>query len=647
MALQSMRDKMAGPVVWGIVGLLCLVFAVWGIGASPLFGGANPTLAKVGDAKITQGQFQQAYNRSYQQMLQMMGDNFNPNQIDQDHFRAGVLNDLIEQTLLQQYARSQGYAATDAAVYDFVSQIGAFQEDGHFSPNLYRSVLASNGMVPDQFEAQVRESLRVEQLRSGVLGTAFVVPKQALATWDVVHATRDASELIFSPAPYVRQVQVSDAQVEGYYTSHKADFIAPQRVKLQYIELAQSKMPAVPAPEPKVLEAIYETQKAQRFTIPEQRKASHILIRFGSDAAAARARADAVVAKLKAGGNFAALARQYSEDPGSKNKGGELGWLGHGMTAPEFDTALFALAKAGDFSAPIKTKFGWDIIRLDDIRAGHVQPFDDAEVQAKLLETYRSRAAAKDYEDAASQLANLVFENPSSLDPAAQKLGLKVETTDWLTRQGGPGIAAHPAVIEAAFSDSVLKDGENSKPITVAAADQVVIRKLAVEPERQKTLAEVSAEIRQQLVHDAAQAQARAAAEKALQAIRSGTAVADAARQAGVEVKKLAALTRQDAEQDHALVTTVFKLPEPGPGVPKSAALTHLASGDYAVVVLDAVNRVEPKAGSDELAAAARNYSQVLAGGELDAYRALMQDVVKIKRERAPESASPTADDGS
>ncbi len=633
---------MAGPVVWGIVGLLCLVFAVWGIGASPLFGGANPTLAKVGSAKVTQAAFQQAYNRSYQQMLQMMGDNFNPNQIDQSRFRAGVLNDLIEQTLLQQYANKQGYTATDSAVYDYVSQIGAFQEDGHFSPNLYRSVLASNGMVPEQFEAQVRESLRVEQLRAGVLDTAFVVPKQALATWDVTHATRDARELLFLPARYAKGVTVTDAQVKDYYDAHKVDFIAPQRVKLQYIELSEGGMPAIPAPEPKVLEAIYDAQKAQRFTVPGQRKASHILIRFGSDAAAAQTQANEVVAKIKAGGDFAALAKQYSGDPGSKDKGGELGWLGRGMTAPEFDTALFALAKAGDVSAPVKTKFGWDIIRLDDVRPGHVQPFDDAGVQAKLLETYRSKAAAKEYEDAESQLANLVFENPASLDTAATKLKLKVQTTDWLTRQGGAGIAAHPAVIDAAFSDSVLKDGENSKPITVAAADQVVIRKLKAEPERQKTLEEVSAGIRAQLIGDAAAKQARDAADKAVAAIRGGAPVVDVAQQSGVEVKKLAALKRQATQQDSALVAAIFELPEAAAGAPTSVASTRLANGDYAVVVLDAVNRVEPKAGSSELSAAAQGYSQALAGGELDAYRVLMQDTVKIKREQAPVDNSQT-----
>ncbi|HEU0198045.1 MAG TPA: SurA N-terminal domain-containing protein [Nevskiaceae bacterium] len=635
-----MRDRMAGPVVWGIVGLLCLVFAVWGIGASPIFGGGSSTLAKVGGVKITQDAYQQAYNRSYQQLLQMMGDNFNPNQIDQAKFRAGVLNDMIDRTLLQQYAQHVGYITTDGAVYDYLSQIPDFQKDGHFSADAYRAALARSGMAADQFESQIRQALSVQQLRDGVLNTAFVVPKQAQATWDVRNETRDVSQALFAPSQYVAKVKVTDDQVQAYYAAHKSDFIAPQRIKLAYVELSQATLPPAPAPSADVLKAIYAVQKTQRFKTPGQREISHILIRFGANKADALKKAQEVEAKLAAGGKFAALAKQYSDDPGSKDKGGALGWLSRGMMAPAFETAMYALAKPGDVSAPVKTQFGWDIIRLDGVRPSTVQPFTDPAVQAKLLETYRSRAAAKQFEADASRLASLVFESPNSLQPAAKALGLKVQHTDWLTHQGGTGVGSHPAVVDAAFSPGVAQDNQNSKPIPIGSADQVVVRKLEEQPERQMTLTEVTSRIHDLLVKQAATQEAQAAADAALKAVQSGKSLNAAVADAKLSVHKLAGLTR-GGTQDKALLAAAFRIPQSASGAAKGSTVALLGNGDYAVLVLDAVHHPQPKAGSGQLTTAVQGYSQALAGTEFDAYQTAMRGVIKIKREN-----SPSSDDG-
>ncbi|HEX7381640.1 MAG TPA: SurA N-terminal domain-containing protein [Nevskiaceae bacterium] len=639
MALQDMKDKMTGPIVWGIVGLLCVVFAVWGIGASPLFGGSDPTLVKVGGAKITQTEYQNAYNRSYQQMLQMMGNNFNPSEIDQSRFRQEVLTDLIDQTLLQQYAGRLGYETSDASIYGYVSQIPEFQDNGQFSPQAYKAALARSGMVPQQFEAQVRQALRVQQLRDSVVATSFVVPKQTAATWAVLHETRDVDEVLFSPSRYAADVKVSDAQVQQYYDAHKSDFIAPQQVKLAYIELSQTAMAAAAKPSSEALKAIYEAQKAQRFTSPAQRQASHILISFNGNEQKARETAEAVERKLAAGGSFAALAKEYSDDAGSKDKGGDLGWLSPGMTEAAFNDALFGLAKVGDVSEPVKTKFGWDIIRLDAERPTHVQPFSDPAVQAKLLETYRSAAGAKEYDTASTRLANLAFENPNSLDPAAKALGLKVQTTDWVTRKGGrDGITAHQAVLEAAFSAEVLKDGENSKPVTIGPSDQVVVRKLAEKPERQLTLAEVKDRVQRELTTEAAAAHAKAAADALVKAVAAGQPLAQAATAAGVKVTSLTGLERT-AQKDPTLVTAAFDMPAAAPrGQAPSTTVVRLANGDYAVLVLHSVTQPKAPDGGAQLARVAQGYSQLLAGGEFDAYRADMANIVRVKHEKSPQN---------
>lgn len=667
--LQDMRDRMTGPLVWGIIGLLCLVFAIWGIGADSFFGGgADPTLAKVGNHEITQSAFQRAYNQKYQRMLQLMGDNFNPSQINQARFSTGVLDNMIEQALLQQYADNSGYVTPDTAVYTYLSQIPAFQVDGKFSAKAYRAALAGAGMSTEQFEGQVQQSLRVQQLRRSVLGTAFLVPKQALATWAVEHETRDVSQAVFAAADYAKSVKIQDAQVQQYYDAHKSDYISPQQVKLAYIRLSQKALAPAGKPDADVLKAIYEVQKGQRFTTPGKRKASHILIHFGSDKKAAQQQAESVEAQLDTGADFATLAKKYSDDPGSKNKGGSLGWIARGMTAPAFEQALFGLSQAGAVSKPVKTKFGWDIIRLDAVRAPQVQPFSDADVQAKLLETYRSRAAAKAYGDDSTALANLVFENPNSLKPAAEKLGLNVQTTDWITHDGGTGISAKPGVIAAAFSKSVLKDGENSKPITIGAADQVVVRKLKARPERQLSFDEVKGRIQQMLTAQAAESKAHAAAKAFADRVRGGEAFALAAKKAGVKVKTLEGLKRDDSHHAAALVAAVFGMHKPDSGSAPSVTITQIqdhqaglpatakpdtAKPDtakpaadtmaYAVVALDAVHRQLPKAGGRQFASAARSYSQTVAGAELKAYQTLMKKSVSIKHEKSPVAEQTSA----
>lgn len=640
--LQNIRDRMSGPIVWGIIGFLVLLFAVWGIGVQSFIGGgANPTVAKVGGVKITQSQYRDDYNRAYQQLVQMMGDNFSPDKIDLPKFRQGVLDSMLRNTLLDLYAKRAGYHASDHAVYSYLTTIPSFQDNGHFSANTYRQMLARNGMNPDQFENQVRSSLRVEQLRNTVLDTSFIVPKQAQTAWQIDHQSRDFTSVVFDPAQYASQVKISDAQVKQRYDRDKAQYVAPLEMKLHYVELAQDKLAPSATPDQDVLKTIYEAQKSTRFKVPEERRASQILIPFGADPDAAHKKIMAIAEQLKHGANFAALAKADSQDTSSKDKSGDLGWVRPGMMDPAFEKTLFALSKPGDISAPVKTKFGWQLIKLDQIRPGHILAFDSPEVQNQLLQTFNSKASAQLFQSDSDKLTELAFENTASLAPVAKALGLKVKTSDWLTRKGGSGLFAKQQVLDAAFSDDVLKNGENSKPIQVGPADLLVIRKADEQPEHQRSFDDVKDKIRQQLVTEAEIAKAKAAAQSLMQALKNGQPLAAAAKAAGASnVTPLYGITRQKP-LGKTLLNAAFRLPEPAAGK-HSLSLVELDQGKIAVLSLDALHEPKPQAPGDEsppFVTAAGRLNNSLAGAQLDAYSDYMKSQIKIEIEAAPKTA--------
>jgi len=647
--LQTIRDRMSGPIVWGIIGFLVLLFAVWGIGVQSFIGGGgDPTVAKVGDIKITQAQYQAAYDRAYQQLVQMMGDKFSPDKIDMPRFRQRVLDQMIRTTLQDQYAKRAGYATSDQALYDYLATIPQFQDQGHFSASTYRKTLADNGMTPEQFENQVRDSLRVDQLRNMVLDTATIVPKQAQIAWTVSHQSRDFTSVVFDPSSFAKDVTVTDAEVQARYQRDKAKYVAPLKVKLAYVELNQDQLAPATPPSRDVLKAIYDAQKNSRFTVPEERKAQHILIPFGSDPQAAHKKIEQIAAQLKAGANFAKLAEKDSQDPGSKNKGGDLGWVKPGMMDPAFEKALFALAKPGDISPPVKTKFGWHLIKLDEVRAGRTLPFDDAQVQKQLLDTFNSKESAKRFKDDADKLSELAFENTASLDPVAKALGLQVQTTDWITRDGGSGIAADKPVLQAAFSSGVLKDGENSKPLQIGPADLVVIRKVDEQPSHPLSFDEVKDNIRAQLLVEAEAAKAQAAAKALLKQVLDGKqSLARAAMAAGVVATPLVGIRRDNSSLGKALLQGVFSLPQPTKDAP-SVGIVPLDKGKIAVISVDAVHQPAAQPIGKETPAfvnAARQLNNSTAGAEFDAYREFMKHKIKVDLESAPKAAGPVGPD--
>lgn len=631
--LQSIRDRLTGPFVWLIVGIIVVPFAFFGI-ETLRSGGGDPTVVKVGDQKITQSQFRAGYEQRLQQLQRLMGESFRQDLIDNERFRQGVLDDMVQESLMRQHVRDAGYRASDALLFETLRSIPAFQDDGAFSTELYRSRLATQGYTPARFEQQLRDSLVMEQLRQGVLDSALVVPTAAAQAYRLGQQQRWLAYATFSAARYLPQVSVDAAQVQARYEEQKARFMSDERIKIAYVELSLDALPEAPKPDPEVLRVIYEADKATRFSTIEERKARHILVNFGADKDRAKKKIEALADTVAKGADFSSLAGSQSDDPGSKGKGGDLGWVRRGQMLETFEKALFGLKK-GEVSGPVETEFGWHLIRLEDVREATTRPFEEPGVQAELLKIYRQRDAERRFQEQSEKLEQVAFESAAALDPAAEAIGAKVQVSDWVTRQTGAGIAGLPTVREAAFSEDVL-GGENSRPVQAGPNRIVVLRKQEHEPARQKALDEVAGTIREELRAEAARARAEAAAEEAMKAMNEGASLEQVAGRAGAELKAPGLVTRSAEGVDPRVIDALFKLPRPEPGKASTAKLV-LPGGDAVLLATTAIQDADwTTAAEADRSREVGQLREALAGAEFDAYRAELEREIEVKRIAAP-----------
>ncbi|MGH8456470.1 MAG: SurA N-terminal domain-containing protein [Stenotrophobium sp.] len=641
--LQGLRDSMHGWIVWLIVGMIVVPFAFWGI-ESFRTGGGDPVVAKVGSQEITQSQFRNGYEQRYQQLVAMMGNNFRPDMIDQNRFRQSVLDDMTQNLMMRQYVRKAGYYAGDAALSDYLSAVPIFQDNGKFSDDAYKKALANRGLTPERFEAQLRDSMEIDQMRDTVTDTAFVNEAGITQAYRLDNEQRALAYAVFDYKKYLDSAAVTDDQVKARYESGKAQYMAPERVKLAYVELSMDTMTKAAPPRADVLKVIYDAEKESRFSTPEQRRARHILIAFGADKAAAEKKAEGIEAKLKAGANFAELAKADSDDRGSKEQGGELGWIQHGQMVAKFDKALFAL-KPGETSAPVETEFGWHVIQLEELKSAKVTPFEDAEVQKQLVNLYQQRELQKRFQEESDKLEQLAFENPASLDAAAKALNLQIQTTDWFTRAGGQGIAANDSVKKVAFAKETITDGDNSKPIALTPGQVVVIRKADYEAPRQKKLEEVSDAIRTDIKTEIAKAKVQTDAQQMAAAARAGRPLAELATARGLTLKNAGFVRRDNSTEDKTVIAELFRLPRPAKAGDVSASNIQMADGDAAVVALIGVqDAVWPPKDTADAVKQQQQLRDMLAGAEFAGYSKAIGQQIKVKIVNPPVVNTPTPD---
>jgi peptidyl-prolyl cis-trans isomerase D len=572
--LQRIRDHVSG---WGaavVLGLIAVVFVFWGIdfkNAATSYG------VRVNGEKIPLQQLQRSWQERLSQ-LQQASHGALPDEVVKAQQQA-LVDDLVRQKLLTQRADDLGYRASNALLAETIQQFPELQVDGKFSRDRYAALLRAQGRTEPQFEADLRRSLAISQLQNGIVLSSFLTPGEVTRRVALTQEERQIDYAIVSAASLAADITAGDADIAAYYEAHKADFMTPESVTLEYVELTLDDVAGEVEVTEDGLRSYYEQVK-DRFETPERRRARHILIESGKDDAAAKAKAEEIAEKIRAGGDFAALAREFSQDPGSAKQGGELGWASRGMYVGPFEEALFSM-KAGELRGPVKTQFGYHVIQLEEIDPGKLRSFED--VRQELEAEYRRDQAASAFYDKSQQLADEAFAALTDLDSAAAAVGQPVKKAPGFTRSGGEPFDANRDVIDAAFSGDVLEEGHNSPLITLADDRVVVLRATDHRMPEQESLDSVRDDIAATLRDAKAREAARARGETLTARLASGAQWPAALGDVGIQAAGEKFVARKGADVPAEIVTAAFAVPRAEVVTPVYRG-AELANGDYAIV---------------------------------------------------------------
>jgi peptidyl-prolyl cis-trans isomerase D len=603
--LQALRGKKSSLLIKIILVVITIGFSFWGI-ESYLFTRVDNSVASVGGTDITQDQFRQRFDENRQRMMQMMGGAVDASYFERPEVKRQVLDQLINEQVLLEANKKLGINVTDERVKHEILAIPAFQKDGKFDPDTYRMLLTTQGMSPLSFDDRVRQNLAVRELPEQV-GSSVLVTDAALNTYLRLRDQRRDFRFIKLDKPAADESKVSDEELQAYYKEHQQEFVTPERVALEYVELDGGKLEVSTNADDATLKDRYEKEKS-RFVSAEQREASHILVKVAGkggpdEQKQALAKAEGIAKDAKSGKDFAALAKQNSDDLGSKNQGGDLGWLEKGTTDEAFEGALFAMNK-GDISDPVLTGEGYHVILLRDVRPGKTRTFE--EVKPDLAKEYATSERERAYTDKAGRLTDLTYQDPTSLESAAKDLGLTVQKTELFARAGGPGIAANPNVLKTAFSDTVLVQNNNSDPIEISPNHIVVVRIAERKPATPKSLDEVRDEVRGKIVAERTAKKAKARADELFAELGKGQTLDQIATANKLKVESQQGLGRDAVNVDSALVSTAFALPRPLADKPQLQIVT-LGDNTYALLQLDSVVDGDPSTLDAKTKEAARN----------------------------------------
>lgn len=631
--LQAIHDRVTGWIAKLIVGLIIVVFALWGV-ESYLQNDAKVHAAIVNGVEITVPEFRFAKQQQTQRMRNMLGEQFDASLTNTTEFKAAVLNRLIEEELLVQAATKAGLVISDGLLAAQIHAISEFQEDGKFSQQKYQELLSRQGLSTQRFELQYRRSLLINQVLGGLSSSAVVAQQNVEQGLRLQGQERNLRYVRVPLARFADKVEVTPEDESAFYASNKSRFVEPEQVKLQYLEISLDALTKGLTASESEIEQLYVSEK-ERLTIPEQRHVRHILIKAdeaGSkeDVAKAQKLADELVKRLRAGEDFAKLAKEFSSDPGSAAEGGDLGLFSKGMMVPEFDEAAFALAK-DVISEPVRSSFGFHIIQVTEIQPAKIP--DMAEARAQLVEDALRKQAEALFFERAETLGKITFENPDTLVTAAEQLDLKVQETAWLPATGGEGIGAHPQVMDAVFIDDVLTGGNNSSVIDIGPNDVVVARVLERKPAQQQALDVVRETIKQELIQqkmrDASNEQGDAWVEK----LKLGATLDSIAAELKLEVQDAGFISRTDSKHDREILAATFRIPRAADDALVSAG-NALGNGDYVLMQITAI-RDGDLSGMDTAARATfqQNLEQLYGTFETSALLAQLKSKAEIKQD--------------
>lgn len=516
--LEIIRERAQGLIVKIILGLITIPFALWGVDSYIRGGDKVDIVAEVNGQNITRQEFSRTLKEQQERMRGAMGERYDPAMLDRPEVRQSVLDGLVQQHLLAMEADRVGINLPDTLLASIIAEIPEFQQDGKFSQARYESMLRAQDMTPAIFEHRLRQNLMIQQLFEGLSHGVAVPRASEEMVARLAEQQREISLAMLTPEQYMIQLKVDPADVKAYYDKHREEFLVPEQARLDYVVLSADELQQQMVVSDEEVKKYYDEHSAQ-YHEAEQRRASHILI-------AERTQAEQILKEIKQNpARFEDLAKQHSKDPGSAAQGGDLGFFARGAMVKPFEDAAFGM-KGGEISGLVQSDFGFHIIKLTAIRPGGARSLD--EVRGEIAQELKKQKAAKKFAELAETFSNTVYEQPDSLNPVADALKLKIQSSPWISKKGTDmALLKHPKLLQAVFSEDALKLKRNTEAVEVAPNTLVAARIAEYKAASYKPFEELHTELAKRLLRERGNATAVKQGKDALASLQKGGAVAD------------------------------------------------------------------------------------------------------------------------
>ncbi|MEZ8823325.1 peptidylprolyl isomerase [Vibrio amylolyticus] len=572
--MERFREGVNGPFVKIVLGLIILSFVFAGVGSYIVGGNAN-SAATVGNAEITRGDFEQAYQNERNRMQSQLGEYFSSMLADPayvESFRKSVLDRMVNDLLLEQHAESLGLRVSDAQIRTMILEMPQFQNEGKFDQEIYQSSLRRAGFSAEGFVAYLRRDLIRNQLLTALQSSDFSLEGEVQAQSELVMQSREVRIITLPVAEMAEGIELTDAEIETFYQENSVRYTRPEQVKVGYIELSAEQLKdSIQISEQDIKQ--YYQENLDKYSTDEQRKVSHILVQGD------KVTADALLSDLQAGADFAQLAEEQSQDFGSAEEGGSLGWIERDVMDPQFEEAAFGLVNIGDLSGVVQSNFGYHIIKLDDLRDSVAQPYD--EVKTEIATELAEQKAVDEFYELQNELERVAFEYPDSLDDAAEAVGQPIQVTDFISAQDAPEILKSAAVMQAILSPEVAEDGLNSEAIEVAPEHIIVVRVDDIRDETVLPLEEVAEEVTIALKQVKGEQLTLELADTVLEGLNSGNDTV-------LESNNLQFSVPETIDRRNPLADTVFAMAKPSAGESVYGQAKDF-EGNIVIVALDKV----------------------------------------------------------
>ncbi len=561
--MEKFRDLVQGWLGTFLMVLLLVPFAFFGIETYFSGGRSQQAVATVNGEDIIQPEFDRAFDAERQQLLSQLPPDADPSTIALGPLRQKVMDALINRSVERQTANALGLIFPDSQVWPLIAQIPAFQgEDGKFDPSRFQMFLRSRGLTEAGLIHDIEVGGQIQQLELAMASAFATVPEvHRLLALDA--QSRDVGYVVLPEKSLAGNVHISPSDVDAYFKAHSAAYQVPERVKVNYIELRQDDLRSKVQVSADDLAKAYQ-DAVKSLAAQQQRHAQHILIKVDAQTpdAVALQKIRSIAAQIKPdGSNFSELAKKYSQDPGSASNGGDLGYADKGQFVPQFDQVLFAM-KPGEISQPVRTQFGYHIIRLMDIKKADVPSMESMKDQ--LTQAIQQQKLAQIFSDQVNEMNDSMYEASDLKDPSL-KYHLPIQTTDWFSSSSGSSIAANPKLRAMAFTDDVLHDGKNSAVVELGKGDVVWIHLNAHEAARPQNEQEARPAIEDLLTRQKAMQQGHAQADAWIKAIEQGANPASLIKGNGVQWVTQT-INRSSKLPDNAMLETLYWMPRPDKG---------------------------------------------------------------------------------